>query len=463
MVEQKKKTEKVTELISKEDEALFPTGPIVQTKPWIRGVNIGGWLVLERYISPYFFALTNCHVQGDFRFYPGQIDAPPITSPLYKPMNTTECKPLQPSYPVDMYTLLQAFGANEVIAKQWLNVHYENFVTKQDMIQLKEAGVLHVRVPIPHWILESTETVQEEPWVAHDGAWLHFKKLVGWCRELGIKVWPDVHTAPGSQNGFDNSGQALPWSTCHGWDQNPAHIQRSLDAIRLISQQLVDDGLIDVVTGLGLLNEPFVDCDIHVLQDFYNRGFAIVREIVGPDMAVYIGDMFRSHRWDNGFWTNDPKHDNPLQHNHELTFLDSHFYHVFDPNPRALSPRQHIAFVCRNQYRETVACCYEDKNDDDIISVEPEDKHAFMTGTVSKGISHIVGEWSAAFDTLVDTKLDIVMNGIAATGIAPEFDRQIPELRQKFLRNFVEAQMVTYEAATTGVSRGWFYWTLKME
>ncbi len=42
-------------------------------------------------------------------------------------------------------------------------------------------------------------------------------------------------------------------------------------------------------------------------------------------------------------------------------------------------------------------------------------------------------------------------------GTAPEFDRQISLERQAFLRNFVEAQMVTYESVDTGVSSGWFY------
>lgn len=60
-------------------------------------------------------------------------------------------------------------------------------------------------------------------------------------------------------------------------------------------------------------------------------------------------------------------------------------------------------------------------------------------------------------------KLDVVMAGIAENGTAAEFDRQIPPKRQAFLRNFVEAQMVSYEAKDEGVSKGWFYWTLKME
>jgi glucan 1,3-beta-glucosidase len=75
----------------------------------------------------------------------------------------------------------------------------------------------------------------------------------------------------------------------------------------------------------------------------------------------------------------------------------------------------------------------------------------------------LIGEWSASYDTLVVDKLGDVMKGIEQTGRAPEFDREIPQARKDFLRNFVEAQMVAYEAQDEAVSRGWFYWTLKTE
>jgi len=55
------------------------------------------------------------------------------------------------------------------------------------------------------------------------------------------------------------------------------------------------------------------------------------------------------------------------------------------------------------------------------------------------------------------------MAAIAESGIASEFDRQLSPERRAFLRNFVEAQMVSYEAADSGASSGWFYWTFKME
>mmetsp|Transcript_39820 Transcript_39820/g.93328 ORF Transcript_39820/g.93328 Transcript_39820/m.93328 type:complete len:92 (+) Transcript_39820:1425-1700(+) len=51
-------------------------------------------------------------------------------------------------------------------------------------------------------------------------------------------------------------------------------------------------------------------------------------------------------------------------------------------------------------------------------------------------------------------------------GVAPELDRVIPVDRQKFLQNFVEAQMVVWEDVPSegnGVSKGWFYWNFKME
>jgi len=424
---------------------------------WIRGVNIGGWLVLERFIIPYFFALTDCHLRGDFFYYKGQINAPPTSSPNYKLMDETaftNCKPVSP-YPVDQYTLTNAFNDKD-IAKDYMEVHWDNFVTRDDIRKIKEdGGITHVRVPLGHWIMGDIR--EGEPWV--NGEWPYFKRFVGWCREEGIQVWPDLHTAPGSQNGFDNSGHLLDFPTCHGWDLDNAsatddtpfpvdasgdiilssNVLRTLKAVDDITSAIAKDGMNDVVTGFGVLNEPFANCNPKVVRKFDTMALQIVRKNMGAKTHVYIGDLFNATKWNDGFWTNEK---------FEGTYLDSHYYHVFDERPRHISPRQHIALVCQKNHRNTVACCHED----DPIKTIP-----------SKGISRIIGEWSASFDTLVCDKLDVVMAGIAANGTAPEFDRQISPLRQSFLRNFVEAQMVSYEAADGGVSSGWFYWTFKME
>jgi len=416
------------------------------TQPWIRGVNIGGWLVLERFITPYFFALTDCHIRGDFRFYPNQIDAPPSSSPLYKKMDDN-CKPLD-TYPVDEWTLTSAFP-NKDMTKEYMEIHWENFVTRNDIRQIaRTAKATHIRVPLGHWIMG--DILGDEPWV--DGGWKYFERLVGWCREEGLEVWPDVHTAPGSQNGFDNSGHLLPSPTCNGWDEispnDPANnsesifsknVVRSLKVINDISNAIARNNMTDVVTGFGVLNEPFVDCNMTVVRKFYDKALSIVRNNMGEVTSVYIGDMFNATKWNDGWWV-DKAH-------HHDTYLDSHYYHVFDEHPRHLSPRQHIALVCEKNHRDTDDCCYKDEEKKEIPS---------------KGIKRLIGEWSASFDTLVCDKLDQVMAGIAVNGTAPEFNRQISPDRQDFLKHFVEAQMVVFEASK-GISAGWFYWTFKME
>jgi hypothetical protein len=56
-----------------------------------------------------------------------------------------------------------------------------------------------------------------------------------------------------------------------------------------------------------------------------------------------------------------------------------------------------------------------------------------------------------------------IMATIAETGVALHWNRTLSPERIGFMRNFVEAQMVTYESDFTGASSGWFFWNFKME
>jgi len=113
-----------------------------------------------------------------------------------------------------------------------------------------------------------------------------------------------------------------------------------------------------------------------------------------------------------------------------------------------MSPRQHIAFVCQNEYRDATSCCYAD----------------YPANTVpARGVKRMIGEWSAAVDTLPMAKLNDIMDNISENFTAIELDRKLSPARQQFLQHFVEAQMVTYEAADVGTSGAWFYWNFKME
>ena len=427
---------------------------------WIRGVNLGGWLMMERYITPYQFALTTCHIQGDFCWYPGQINAPP-NAPL---CDLKKCPPLlshnvfgKLDYPLDEYSLWKAFGTNNTkIAEEWLNYHLEYFITEQDIVAVKASGATHVRLPLPHWILQSQSEIHAagEVWLVGQ-RWQALQRVVDWSRRHGLQVWPDLHTAPGSQNGFDNSGRQFKTVTCQGWSDHPQHVEATLEVLRQVTRRMVDDGMQDVVTGFGLLNEPFSDCDVHhsqVYYEFLEQGLDIVRTNLGPQAHVYVGDLFKPGLFNNGnWWLNAARYNN--------TYIDSHHYHVFAETHRALSPRQHIALTCQDEYHVekdpykvpggVASCCWKDPPHNTIPS---------------QGVRRMIGEWSVAVDTLPADLLYDMLQHVAQTGTLWQLHRQVSPERQDFLRNFAQAQMVIYEMADQqGLGAAWFFWTVKME
>lgn len=431
---------------------------------WIRGVNLGGWLLIERFIVPYMFATTSCHLRGDHCCYPGMLSANKTCEvcDLYAcpPARSIQDASQSLDYPLDEYVLADAFlAANRdggepyrnskgiAIAEAWLNQHFQNFITKHDLKRLVDFGITHVRVPLPHWILGNVK--DHEPWIVGN-RYAAFRRMCQWARELGLQVWPDIHTAPGSQNGFDNSGQSLRQVSCHGWLNHPQNVRRSLDVIKQITSQIVADNLDDVVTGFGLLNEPFKDCDSHLYRSFLDAGLEIVRTTMGHKTAVYVGDMFLADKFNDGSWWLDPE-------KYNNTYLDSHYYHVFAEHEREMSPRQHIAHTCQQEWTDATSCCFQDTT---IPWYNPWKK----TSTIpSQGVKRLFGEWSVAYDILPTSQLNDVMEGIAATGIAPDLERKLSPSRKDFMKRYAEAQMVVYESIDTGTSVGWFYWTIKME
>lgn len=228
--------------------------------------------------------------------------------------------------------------------------------------------------------------------------------------------------------------------TCQVWSYNPTLIQRSLNDLTAIVQTISNEGFQDVVTGFGLLNEPFADCYKPNYLDFLERGLDIVRDALGQHASIYVSDMFEDSLWNDGKWWLD-------ENRHHNTYLDSHYYQCFDESTRSLSPRQHIGFVCQRQHERAVSCCYEDPPHNTKLS---------------KGVSRMVGEWSASFDILPAARINEIMEHIANTGTAPYMNRIMSDDRKDFLRNYVKAQMVSFEDAGYQ-NHAWFYWSAKME
>lgn len=56
-------------------------------------------------------------------------------------------------------------------------------------------------VPVGYW---AVDLLDYEPYVSGQYPWLI--QAINWCQELGLNALIDLHGAPGSQNGQDNSG-----------------------------------------------------------------------------------------------------------------------------------------------------------------------------------------------------------------------------------------------------------------
>jgi glucan 1,3-beta-glucosidase len=129
----------------------------------------------------------------------------------------------------------------------------------------------------------TTRNTSSAPYIP--GAWPYLMRALGWARLHGLHVILDLHGAPGSQNGYDNSGKrGRP-----GWASSDDNVQRTLDVIRFMVTQTA--GMIDIIE---LLNEPagFWDGVPPVIRQYWQDGYKVVRAAAGDGLHVMIGDAF---------------------------------------------------------------------------------------------------------------------------------------------------------------------------
>ncbi|KAG8722336.1 hypothetical protein FRC08_003779 [Ceratobasidium sp. 394] len=232
-------------------------------QPWkygvdlIRGVNLGGWLVLEPFISPALY------------------------------------EPYQPSNPkftgvraVDEWTLCQAIAANKSSGgvAEVIENHYATFITEEDFAEIAGAGLNWVRIPLPYWAVEKYD---DEPFL-EGVAWKYFLKAIEWARKYGIRINVDLHTIPGSQSGFDHSGKLGGVNWLEGV-MGIANAQRSLNIIRSITEFISQDQYKDVVVMFGVVNEPQVPTiGQGVITSFYLEMHDMMRNITGLGKGPFI-------------------------------------------------------------------------------------------------------------------------------------------------------------------------------
>ena len=90
----------------------------------------------------------------------------------------------------------------------------------------------------------------------------YLDRAFDWAEETGLQILVDLHTAPESQNGFDNGGIC---GVCK-WAQSPERIDRVLLVLEKLAERY---GKREGLWGIELLNEPISEQLWHHIQDRY--------------------------------------------------------------------------------------------------------------------------------------------------------------------------------------------------
>jgi len=234
----------------------------------IKAVNLGGWFVLEKWMKPSLFE----------------------------------------QYPIKA-RCETSFVSNHPHALQALEEHWKTWIVKDDIIWLKNQGIDVVRIPIPWWLFPEKYTF---PFPYHSPI-NYLDAAMDMIHEVGLKVMLDLHTAPGSQNGFDNGGIDGVLT----WHHDPKNIDITLDVLEDIAKRYRDH---PVLHSLQVLNEPHWTIDMAVMQDFYIRAYDRLRKVLKPSTTIVFHDSFRFNPWKQFF----------IDHPMENVCLDTHRYQCFD-------------------------------------------------------------------------------------------------------------------------------------
>lgn len=167
----------------------------------LRGVNIGGWLVQEAWMT-----LTNSASQTEaFR------------------------------------VLDERFGVDT--RKHLFEIYEDHYLSESDFDNIHALGMNVVRIPFAWW------NIMDENGNCYDDAFKRLDWAVEQCRARGMYVILDLHAAPATQNGNDHSGDIAGISL---WKSEEKQEQTVL-LWKTVAEHYRDE---PVIAGYDIMNEP---------------------------------------------------------------------------------------------------------------------------------------------------------------------------------------------------------------
>ena len=255
---------------------------------YVKGVNLGNWLVLEKWMSPALFAGTAAE---------------------------------------DEYYLPRQLSPEVYEAR--MKIHRSEYITERDFATIKHIGLNTVRIPIPYFIFGD-----RPPFI---GCIEELDKAFSWAEKYGLQILIDLHTAPLSQNGFDNGGIC---GVCK-WSQTPEEVDFVLNLLEKLAERY---GQRKGLFGITPINEPVtepmwttmnvpgryapVDPELakgsapntmEFLRDFYTKAYARIRADIAPDKYVVFHDAFRLKDWKE--FVTKPEFENIMLDTHQYLMV----------------------------------------------------------------------------------------------------------------------------------------------
>lgn len=198
-----------------------------------QGVNIGGWLIPENWLTPSLFSNTGAE---------------------------------------DLDTLLRSDTGRERY-----KTHLDTFITESDFQWLADQGVAWIRIPVGYWA------------IAADGVYPSTKAYLDWAmnmaKKYGIQVLIDLHAAKGSQNGTVHSGKIGQIQ----WQHRKQYRDETRCVLVEIAKRYRDS---PVFWGIELLNEPKLGWSYFTLLRFYRQAYRDLQKVLRPGTYTVFHDAF---------------------------------------------------------------------------------------------------------------------------------------------------------------------------
>lgn len=380
----------------------------------VRGVNLGGWLSIEPFITPSFFSQYTTHDNV-----------------------------------VDEYTLCSKLGATK--AKSTIEQHYSEFVSEQTFADIQAAGFDHVRIPFSYWAVTTYDGDPYVPLVS----WRYLLRGIEWARKYGLRINLDLHGAPGSQNGWNHSGRQGNINWLNGTD-GALNGQRTLDIHNQLSTFFAQPRYKNIVTMYGLVNEPrMVVLDTDTVLNWTSSAIDIVRKNNITAIIVFGDGFMGLDNWQG-----------KLQ-NYENLLLDVHQYVIFNTDQIALKHSDKINFACGGWTAQTTRSMNKATGFGPTMCGEwsqADTDCATYLNNVGVG-SRWEGTLNMAYTpggssdgNVLDPTCPTDNNPQCQCGPANADPSTYSDAYKQWLLMFAEAQMHSFE-----LGWGWFYWTWQTE